>query len=103
MKRSLAILALCTGFACSGPTPPSEPKVRLDASAEPSAAVPSTKPAAQRSAESNHVRETLQRVSALRGIKPTKDVPSVTLDRAQLVSHVKDKALREYPDRKSVV
>lgn len=49
------------------------------------------------SKESKAVAKTLARVSELRGIRATRPVPGVKLERDQLVGRVKDKALREYP------
>jgi hypothetical protein len=50
------------------------------------------------SKESKTVARTLGRVSQLRGISSTRPVPGVKLNRIQLVSRVKDKARREFPE-----
>jgi hypothetical protein len=49
------------------------------------------------SKESKAVARTLSRVSELRGIKSTRAVPGVKLERDKLVGRVKEKALREFP------
>lgn len=49
------------------------------------------------SKESKAVARALTRVSELRGVKATRAVPGVRLDRDKLVGRVKEKALREYP------
>lgn len=49
------------------------------------------------SKESRAVARTLARVSELRGVKASRPVPGVKLDRGKLVGRVKDKALREFP------
>jgi hypothetical protein len=47
--------------------------------------------------EQRLIARTLAKVAELRGIEPTRPVPGIKLDRAQLVARVKEKALREYP------
>ncbi len=93
MRRVLAALAVCAVGACSTPQAPSEPKPRLEATPADEASKHARRP----SPEADRVADTLRRVSAMRGIAATRAVPSVTLEREQLVARVKDKALREYP------
>ncbi|HVH43530.1 MAG TPA: hypothetical protein VM925_14345 [Labilithrix sp.] len=103
MKRlSGALLALAIASCSSSQRPVvrSElaPPPALDAGAAPStSSVPENTEAALSSTESKTVAQTLVRVSEIRGVKATKPVPGVKLDRDKLVARIKDKALREYP------
>ncbi|HEY8073916.1 MAG TPA: hypothetical protein VIF62_07400 [Labilithrix sp.] len=97
MKRFAWLFALA---ACSSPG--QENRVSYEPLPKPSAspsvdASADTADPAMSSKESKQVARTLERVTQIRGLKSTKAVPGVKLDRDQLVARVKEKALREYP------
>lgn len=99
MKRALACAALLA--SCSSPTTTPQPSTLpqpqpiADAGAAAASAPPSEGVLATK--ESKQVAKTLVRVSELRGVKSTKPVPGVKLERSELVGRIKEKALREYP------
>lgn len=106
MRRLVGIGIAIAIAACSGgtrePTSVSGTKPVPSASSA-SAAPPDAGPpsdvldALLTTKESKAVARTLVKVSQLRGVRSTRGVPGVKLDRDQLVARVKDKALREYP------
>lgn len=94
MKRTLIALAFVT--ACSAgqkapTTTATEPIVPPLEAGAPAAASPKD------NRETRAVARMLTRVSELRGLRATRQVPGVKLPREQLVERVKEKALREYP------
>jgi hypothetical protein len=110
MKRVLGALLAVATFACSGTKPApvvasdpatagAEAGAHADAGAGASSrdGTPDAEQGSLSSKESKAVARTLARVSELRGIKATRAVPGVKLDRDKLVGRVKEKALREYP------
>jgi hypothetical protein len=99
MKRVLLALGL---LGCSGGAPPPTPVPPQPAASAPIAKVVPDAGASEQdpelsSKESKAVARTLTRVSEIRGIKATKPVPGVKLEREKLVARIKEKALREYP------
>ncbi|MBX3204593.1 MAG: hypothetical protein KF764_05960 [Labilithrix sp.] len=97
-----ALTIALTSCAGGAPAPPPSTGDGARATAPSAAPAPSpTAPEAEEgslsSKESKAVARTLLRVSELRGVKATRAVPGVKLDRDKLVARVKEKALREYP------
>ena len=102
MKARLGVLAgLLAVAACTTATKNEPPRTAPLPAPPPVASASATPPAAPEgdlaSKESKLVAKTLVRVSDLRGLKATKPVPGVKLERTALVGRVKEKALREYP------
>lgn len=103
MARALLGLALVLSACSSSPRPEASPPAPASSVPTHEAPAPSAKPPApvERDAlstkESKAVARTLARVSQLRGVKASRPVPGVKLERDALVGRVKDKALREYP------
>jgi len=103
-RLGAAVIAAIGLAACSGSkqeTPASAaPPVQVGAG---DSGAPGAEPASDSaegslaSKESKAVARTLVRVSEIRGVKATRPVPGVKLDRDKLVGRIKDKALREYP------
>lgn len=90
----LILLAACssapkTATVGSTPTEPMPPVHEVKA--EPAASSPTA------ARDTRVVARMLTRVSEIRGITPTREVPGVKLKREDLVARVKEKALREYP------
>jgi len=101
MRRLAAVTVAIAIAACSGSKPP--PVVNVGEPATPAASAPAASAtpegdeASLSSKESKAVARTLVRVSELRGVRASRPVPGVKLDRDKLVARVKEKALREYP------
>lgn len=94
MKKLLLAAVL---LSCGGPAQPPVDATPV-ASSTPSASVspkPTEAPASAK--EQRQIARTLKRVSELRGLQSKKEVPGKQLARVDLVKHVKEKALREYP------
>jgi hypothetical protein len=103
MKR-LAVVAIAVATAaCSGskrePPVASGPASPVaDAGAVPASSSTADAPEGSLSSkESKAFARTLARVSEIRGVKATRPVAGVVLERDKLVGRVKEKALREYP------
>ncbi|MBN9165615.1 MAG: hypothetical protein J0I07_31985, partial [Myxococcales bacterium] len=99
VASAIAVAAATAG--CSGGKPPTAATSELSTPA-PLADAGASGPADDAEAslsskESKAVARTLARVSEIRGVKASRPVPGVKLERDKLVGRVKDKALREYP------
>ena len=96
MKRvAFALLLSCSPAATPAiDAKPVTPIATASASVDP---VTNKPDAAVDAREQRQISKTLARVSELRGLKAKKDVPGKKLARVDLVGHVKEKALREYP------
>ena len=99
MKRAIGCLALV--FGCSSPSTTRQPNPLPHPTPIVDGGAVATKPVSAEGVlatkESKQVAKTLVRVSELRGVKATKAVPGVKLERSELVGRIKEKALREYP------
>jgi hypothetical protein len=104
---TFALVTLATAIAaCShhgGPEAPTAiPVAQASATPAANAPAPENRPRtdpepALDSKESRAVARTLERMSAVRGIRSLRPVPGVKLDRDALVAKIKEKALREFP------
>ena len=98
-KRALVVLALVSCSPAVAPPIETKPLGPAAPSASASSSPLAKHPAqpAMDAKDQRQITRTLARVSELRGLKAKKDVPGKKLARVDLVGHVKEKALREYP------
>jgi len=110
LKRAIAIAMVAAAIAaCSGNKPAPIPSDGLGGRGSmpaPDGGAPIAKADAGSSEpvdpqmspkDAKNFARILERMSEIRGIKPTKPVPGVKLTREEMVARIKEKALREYP------